>query len=212
MMTKVKKAETPKADDKPKPTKTYVLPSSVEAMKLIKQLSDLVPVIQQEVHATYGTGHMNVARAYIVTRLLVGTTQVALKPLGDTLEELKLSKLPEEFEAEGVNPPSANVDGAYRITLSSTLRASIRKGMKQKAIEWLKSHKLGDIVTTTVNASTLSATARVMAEENRELDQDLFNVGYIPGVSLNGLQGQKVPGVKMAKSYSDGYEEGGEDE
>lgn len=75
-------------------------------------------------------------------------------------------------------------DRDYRITLSTALRASIRKGCKDGAHDWLREHQLGDLITETVSAQTLGAAATHMMTENRELPEDLFNAFYQNTVSI----------------------------
>ena len=98
------------------------------------------------------------------------------------VDMLKKERIPELFKEAGVT--SMAVDG-YRYVISHTTRANIKEGQKEKAFEWLRENDLADIITETVNASTLSATARMITEEKGiELDPDLFNVYVQPGTSI----------------------------
>jgi hypothetical protein len=56
--------------------------------------------------------------------------------------------------------------------------------MKEAAFEWLRENGLGELITETVNASTLSAQARKMLEDGTELDADIFNVSVFPTTSI----------------------------
>ena len=101
--------------------------------------------------------------------------------LGKVLEKMRQETIPNSFKETGVT--TLTVDG-YRFTISQTLRASIKAEKKPQAYEWLRENDLGDLITETVNASTLSATARKMVEDGLELEPDLFNVSIVPNTSI----------------------------
>jgi len=82
--------------------------------------------------------------------------------------------IPEAFEREGISTITLK-DGS-RVTVSSRVFAGIKEGMKELAMGWLRKHGYKDIVTETINSSTLSALCKSLGEENKELPQDLFNV------------------------------------
>jgi hypothetical protein len=93
---------------------------------------------------------------------------------------LKEEIIPARMEEKGIT--SITVEG-YRYTVSTRVRASIRAGLKEEAFEWLRSNEMAELITETVNASTLSASAKVLMEEGRELEPNLFNVAMIPNTS-----------------------------
>lgn len=134
-------------------------------------------------------GPIELSRAFVRVRLLKDEMDAIMKSFDAFYEELAKVKLPAVFDMHKV--PSITLDEGYRVTISHSMRASIRGGAdKQAAYEWLRSNGLGDIVTETVNASTLSAVAKTMAEENRELDADLFNVAVLANTSFNRIKGK----------------------
>lgn len=97
------------------------------------------------------------------------------------LDNLRQDKIPTAFKEAGIT--SLTVDG-YRYTISQTLRASIKPETKEDAYQWLRDNDLGDLIIETVNASTLAAQARKMAEDGLELEPDLFNVNIVPTTSI----------------------------
>lgn len=132
-------------------------------------------------------GPIEMARYFVKVRETKDELEKILKPFDAFYELLAKTKLPETFDRHGV--PSVSLDEGYRVTVSHALRASIRGGVdKEAAYAWLNENGLGDIVTKTVNASTLSAVAKTMAEENRELESSLFNVAYLANTSFNRLK------------------------
>lgn len=101
--------------------------------------------------------------------------------LGKVLEKMRQETIPNSFKESGVT--TLTVDG-YRYTISQTLRASIKAEKRPQAYEWLRENDLGELIIETVNASTLAAQARKMAEDGMELDPDLFNVNIVPNTSI----------------------------
>lgn len=93
--------------------------------------------------------------------------------------------LPELFEQKGVSSITQN---GYRFTCSYQVRASIHSGQKEGAFSWLRSNDYEDLITETVNASTLSATAKAMAEEGEELDDEFFNTYIAPNTSMTKVK------------------------
>ena len=113
------------------------------------------------------------ARIFVAIRLLLDEMNESVKLLEDTLNDLKTNVVPAAFEREHVT--SFNTANGYRVTTSVAVRASIRADMKADAYAWLQQHGLGDIITPTVNASTLSAVAKKMMGDGIELDERFFH-------------------------------------
>lgn len=141
----------------------------------------------QEIVAQIGgigdnAGAIELARTFVQLRSVVDRLEEITKPVKDLYNKMKVERLPQVFDREGV--PSVNLDEGYRVTISHKVFASIRPDKKEKAYEWLRDNKLGDLIVETVNSSTLSAAAKSMAEDNYELDQELFNVSILPNTSV----------------------------
>lgn len=116
----------------------------------------------------------SLARAFVVLRRLKDKWEDANGQFNELFELYKKEYVPEAIEGSG-QTHIALVEG-YRVGVGHNVRASIREGMREKAYKWLRSHKLGELITETVNASTLSATAKLMRQENRDLPDSVFNV------------------------------------
>ena len=96
----------------------------------------------------------------------------------------KLSKeiLPRIFE-DSMHDNTVTLKSGHRVTISYKTLASIKD--KVAGFEWLRNNGLGDLITETVNASTLAATAKKMQEEeNRTLPEEYFNVVLQPNTSI----------------------------
>jgi hypothetical protein len=111
-----------------------------------------------------------VAAAYVAIKTLNDTYNETGKIISKVVDEIKHVILPECFEREGLS--SFTTKSGYRVTVSSTVRATIAD--KVGGYEWLRENGLGDIITETVNASTMGAVAKGMLEEGKELPDQFF--------------------------------------
>lgn len=125
---------------------------------------------------------VEMARAFVHVRRVKDELDELSKRFSKVYEELKSVKLPQKFEEGGV--PSITLAEGYRVGVSHLVRASIKGEAREAAYEWLREHGLGDLITNTVNASTLSAVAKSMVEDNQELDPELFNVHVLATTSV----------------------------
>lgn len=66
--------------------------------------------------------------------------------------------------------------GGKTIYPKTNLYASMVKGVKDQAMEYLENMDLGDLVQRTVNARTLASTVKELREDGIELPTELFNV------------------------------------
>jgi len=103
------------------------------------------------------------------------------KRYADLFKRYKEEIVPSKFEEEGIS--SITIDG-YRYTVSVSSRTSIISSEKQAAYAWLIENGLEDIITETVNSSTLSATARTLMEDGVELPEELFKLYTFNNTSM----------------------------
>lgn len=127
-------------------------------------------------------------RAYILVYLKEAQERWAEtgKLMSDTLNYLKTDLVPKAFEAEGIS--TFNMDEGFRVTISSKFAASIRPDMREEAYAWLQANNLGDLITQTVNAGTLTAAGKQRIEEGFDLPEELFNSAYLPNTSVTKLK------------------------
>lgn len=126
------------------------------------------------------------AEYYRRLRVLKDEAEAVAKQLSKEVESYGMGVLPETFEREGVT--TMNLASGYRVTISEVVRASIPADTKPLAYDWLVNNDLGDLITSTVNASTLSATAKELIKQGRELPEGLFKVAVLPQVSMTKLK------------------------
>jgi hypothetical protein len=106
-----------------------------------------------------------------------------LEPLVNLFKKFKELEVPATFEADKIT--HVPLEEGFRVGLSSRLFASIPAGKREQAYQWLRDNGLGDLITATVNAGTLSAAAKEMMEEkNEELPKELFTVALVPNTSV----------------------------
>ena len=102
--------------------------------------------------------------------------EVAKKRASSINEKLDFIKkyTAERMDREGVQ--NATFPGIGRLGISPIVRASIKAGHKDQAYEWLSDHGHGDLITETVNASSLAALVRREIKEGRDVPEDIFNI------------------------------------
>ncbi len=93
--------------------------------------------------------------------------------------------LPKVFEDSNIDS-SISLKSGYRVGISYKLLASIKD--KIAGYQWLRDNGLGDIVTETVNASTLSSVAKTLAAENKSMPDDIFNVVTQANTSMTAIK------------------------
>lgn len=178
-MTDEKKPKTPLPA-----TIVAALPSS---RKFSEQLDALYRVLSVELVVELAkareAGAVNLARAFVAFHRLNDKLDALDKAFEATFADLKGVVIPAAFEAEGL--PSVPLSEGYRVGIAHNFRASIKEGMRDQAYHWLRANGMGDLITSTVNASTLSAAAKHSVEvDNKDFPDDLFNVAIMLNTSV----------------------------
>lgn len=120
------------------------------------------------------------AQEYVLVKNLADEYEQIGKILNETRDLLKTEVLPKAFERDGIT--SFNTADGYRVTMSQSVRCKITD--KVLGYKYLRENGLADLVTETVNASTLAATARTMLEEGKELPPEFFETYLQPSTSV----------------------------
>jgi hypothetical protein len=159
------------------------LPSATEIGRLMEEATALINNdLVKEFLAAEDGDVVEFARAFVSLRKLKDKLDELDKAFSKLFEPAKVEKLPGAFDRAGV--PSVTLDEGYRVTVSQTVRASVRADQREGAAAWLRDHDMASVVTETINASTLSAIARSMLEDGSELPQEHFTVAIIPNTSV----------------------------
>lgn len=159
------------------------LPSALEAAKLLNELSKLLPKLEREIKKAAKDGATPMARAFVALHRLDAKLEDFDKQFGKFFQKTKTEDVPRVLDTEGVDfVPLAE---GFRVGTSSQLYVSIKKDFKLEAWNWLKRNDLGDLITETINASTLSAAARKLREDkNIDLPEEFFTVVDLNNTSV----------------------------
>lgn len=163
-----------------------VLEHAADFANLLARADSLISVIGAEAQKIQEAGDaVQYARAFVVLHHLRAKLDEFDKNYNKVYEVIKKERMPAMLEAVGMtNVPLAE---GYRVGVSLNYRASIREGQKDAAHKWLREQGLGDLIQETVNASTLSAAAKALLEDEtnpRELDDTIFNCAFMPTTSV----------------------------
>lgn len=160
------------------------LPSSAKFAKALDALyKALASEIAPQLVDARKDGAVSLARAFVAFHRLNDKLDAVCKAFEAQFAKLKGEVIPAAFEAEGV--PNVSLSEGFRVGIAHNFRASIKEGMKDKAYHWLRANGMGDLITSTVNSSTLSAAAKHRTEdENKDMPEDLFTVAIMPNTSV----------------------------
>ena len=159
------------------------LPSGVAIIKHVQAIEALYASLQKEVERVTKAGAIPLARAFVVLHRLherMLSDEKAFKQFKALWKQTKEITVPEAFEAAGV--PSVPLEEGFRVGTSVRTLASIKD--REAAYKWLIDNGHGDIIQETVNASTLSALAKELGENNIDLPETLFNVARVNNSSV----------------------------
>jgi hypothetical protein len=101
------------------------------------------------------------------------------------------SLIPELMDDDGIT--NITLEDIGRVTLTSDVYARIPSAKKELAWAWLREHKLGDLITETINAGTLkSAVKKIIKDpEHEQLPEDLFSVTPFSRASITKIAVKK---------------------
>lgn len=112
------------------------------------------------------------ARTYIQVKQFYDQLQELVTKIGGIKTKFAQELVPNAFDKSGLS--TLNLEEGMRVTITSFVRASMKD--KDRGYGWLRDNGAGDLIQNTVNASTLSAFAKSVMEEGRELPEELFTV------------------------------------
>jgi hypothetical protein len=186
----------PKSPPKPAPSKddpppkkklpasiVNAAPTTVKILQTVSAAAKMVTQLEKEMARAKKGGSISLARAFVALHRLNARVGEELEPLVNLFKKYKELEVPATFEADKIT--HVPLEEGFRVGLSSRLFASIPAGKREQAYQWLRDNGLGDLITATVNAGTLSAAAKEMMEEkNEELPKELFTVALVPNTSV----------------------------
>lgn len=152
-------------------------------MAHVQAIEALMPQLSKQLAQAEKGGAITMARAFVAFHRMNDriAKESAFKAFKETFSDYKDRRVPHVFEVENV--PNVPLSEGFRVQISTPWRASMKPDQKEAAYEWLHKH-YPDVIQPTVNASTLSALAKEMNEENKELPEAHFNAQQMPTTSV----------------------------
>lgn len=90
-----------------------------------------------------------------------------LADLNAELDILRFEKVPEAMDEGGVE--TIRYDGIGRVSLTADTRVALPKAERHAFYSWCKSHKLGDLITQTINSSTLTSWVKTRIKQGKDV-------------------------------------------
>lgn len=166
-------------------TLVEALPVSLKIMEHVHAIEKLTPMLIKQLESSKKKGPIALARAFVVfhrlREALCSDEKNRFKPISRLFEDYKVKIVPETLEQSGLD--NVPLSEGFRVGVNHAWRASIIKDNKRAAYEWMRDN-YPDIISETINASTLAALAKDLSEKNQELPADLFNAAQVPGASV----------------------------
>ena len=100
--------------------------------------------------------------------------EAQLTAINKEYDYLRMNLVPKLFDNMGVS--NMNMPGLGRVGLTSDIYASIQAGMKDEAYVWLDDIGSGDLVSKTVNSSTLKAFLKRRLLSGDDVPDTLFKI------------------------------------
>lgn len=155
--------------------KQTTLEQLVSAVATVQALANKLTV-DEVAEAVKGSPLPALARLHVGYRENIDALGDAKTTLQKAFDWLRISHIPERMEAEELE--SMTIEGVGRMYLTTQFMASIKADCKEGAYQYLTDHGHGDIIQSTVNASSLKALAKQKIKDNDPLPKDLFNTNY----------------------------------
>lgn len=110
------------------------------------------------------------------------TIEAQLKKVNKVFDFLRITKIPQVMEDEGI--PRLTVEGVGRVSLTADMHVSIKDGMKEDFYIWLRDNGRGDLIQPNVNPSTLKATVKGLVKNGEEFPDEFLNVSPFTRASI----------------------------
>jgi hypothetical protein len=106
----------------------------------------------------------------------------SLKAINKEFDFLRITKIPGQMEDEGID--RITVNGVGRVSLTADMHVSVKAEKKAEFFDWLRDNGRADLISETVNASTLKAAVKGMYKAGEEIPEDLLNVSPFTRASI----------------------------
>jgi len=100
-------------------------------------------------------------------------------------DTLRIKLIPDKIEADGLESP-VTIAGVGRVSLTDDLTVTV--GEKDDFYKWLHKHKMGDLITESVNSSTLKAWVKERIKENKPYPTECLKVTPFTRASITRVK------------------------
>lgn len=159
-----------------------VVPQAVVALA-----DEIARMVRQTDTIVKGGSAARLASHYVRVKTYKDQLDEISKALSIERDRLAYELIPRAFSDEGTT--TLTLKEGYRVTLVPFVRASIKEGQREEAYGWLRQMGHAELITNTINSSTLSAFVKNLLSENQDVPEGVFNVNV----------GQNTSVTKVAK-------------
>lgn len=105
-----------------------------------------------------------------------------LKNVNAEFDVLRFEAIPERMEIDKVE--NVRYEGIGLVTLTGDIRMNVLAANRQNLFSWFRKNKLGDLISETVNSSTLKSWVKKRMKEGKPYPSELLNVTPITRASI----------------------------
>lgn len=117
---------------------------------------------------------LDVVRAMNKIKLEKEELEEKLKMVNAEYDYLRLNLIPTRFEDEGIE--NLKVDGIGRVSLTGDMYVSIAADSRDAAYQYFRDIGKGDLITESINSSTLKAAVKAMVKAGEEIPSEFVKV------------------------------------
>lgn len=121
-----------------------------------------------------GTTTLDVVRAMDQLKKSIEELEAKASEFQAEYDFLRLKFIPERFEAEGIE--GLKVEGVGRVSLTGDMHVSILAANREAAYEFFRDIGKGDLITETINSSTLKAAVKAMVKAGEDVPEEYIKV------------------------------------
>lgn len=93
--------------------------------------------------------------------------EAQLTEINKEYDYLRITAIPNKFDEDGIE--NLTVDGVGRVSLAGDMYVSIPSDMREEAYEYIDLIGKGDVITRSINSSTLKAMVKAMIKAGDEI-------------------------------------------
>lgn len=154
----------------------------VEVRDLLTRLEEILEPLSPEYFASSCAqlDHVGAVRFMHTMQGLNAQADAVKTTIGKVYDWSRMGLVPEKMEEAGVD--GFTVTGIGRVSLTADLSVSMPD--KAAGYAWLNDHDLGDLITETVNASSLKAVIRRRMRDGQEVPGEIFRISPFTRASI----------------------------